>query len=320
MSAPTAASVPPMNRICEHQNSDLQLLRLAAQRSLYASAKSVFALHAMASTVVAAALGFTALFYPGVKAYAAIWGVGLAILDVVLLTPWQKKLREYAALIQESFDCDVLGLPWQPIKVGKPVDHELVVERARRYQRREPNLKSLRDWYPTDVCGMPLFLACVICQRTNAWWDAKQRRWYGALLASLVAVLFALLLVIGVVRRITLLDLLVTAFLPLSSGMVVAVRQYRENSDAAARLERLKEHAQALWDSALKGAAEPELAVASRVLQDEFFDHRKRNVPVFDWLYWFLRSDHELQMHEAAAQLARELAAGREGDKQVVPR
>jgi hypothetical protein len=240
-----------------------------------------------------------------------LWGLALAILDILWLTPRQKKLREEAAAVQERFDCDVLGLPWQPLKVGKPVDQETVVEHAAIYRRREPSFGSLRDWYPVDVCRMPIFLARVVCQRINAWWDAKQRRRYAFCLVAAVVVLLVGVLAVGLARHVQLADLLLTAVGPLMAGIVLALRQYKENAEAATRLEKLKDHALDLWAQARTGAPESALATASRVLQDELFDNRKRNVPVFDWIYWLLRFGHEVQMQESAAELVRELEAAR---------
>lgn len=301
-----------MNTICIEQNGERQLQRLAAQRSLYSSAKTSFAVHAVLSTFAAAGFAFWALLSPGVKPYAVLWGIGLTGLDLFWLSGSQKKQREQAALVQESFDCEVLGLPWQPIKVGKAVDHELVVERAALYRRREPGLESLRDWYPVDVCGMPLFLARVVCQRINAWWDAKQRRRYALLLAGLVVVLLVVLVIVGIARGVSVADLLVSTLGPLSSGIWLATKQYRENAAAAARLEKLKEHAQEFWNRALKGASESDLAGESRALQDELFESRRHNVPVFDWFYRRLRDEHESQMRATAAELVRQLEAARE--------
>lgn len=299
-----------MNQICVEQNSDLQLNRLAAQRALYSRAKTVFVVHAFLSTVLAAMLSYLALRFPEVKTCAVLWGTVLSILDVCWLTPWQKKLRETAALIQESFDCDVLGLTWQPL-VGKAVDYETVIDNANRYRGKEPTLASLRDWYPAGVCNMPLFLARVVCQRTNAWWDGKQRRLYAGFVLGAVVALLAGLLVYGFARNTAVPDLLLTTVVPLASGITFAVRQYRENADAAVRLEQLKDHADTLWKRALDGATEEQLTADCRTMQDELFNSRKRNVPVFDQLYWWLRSGHELQMQQNADQLAHKLSAAR---------
>ncbi len=299
----------PTNKICSEQNSEPQLARLAAQRSLYRSAKRVFAVHALLSTVVAAALAFAAQKWFGLKPYAALWGATLTILDVVWLTPRQKTLRESAAAVQEAFDCDVLELPWQPVKVGTPVDPELVHERAADYRKVEPSFASLLDWYPAAAGRLPLFLARIACQRVNVWWDANQRRRYAFLLVGIVVTLVLGLLVLGVAAGLHVADLVLTVFLPLSSGIVLALRQYKENSDAAHRLDKLKHHARELCAQALAGAGEHELTLAARRLQDEIFEHRKRNVPVFDWLYGLLRPAHEQQVQASTNDLVRELEA-----------
>jgi hypothetical protein len=253
-----------------------------------------------------------AMFCPDVKPWAVAWGITLLFLDHFWLTPRQKDWRQQAALIQESFDCEVLGLPWgATIRVGKPVEHEVVVDRAAAYQRKEPSFGSLRDWYPQAVCRMPLFLGRVVCQRTNAWWDGKQRRHYAFwLLGGVMAVMLGVL-VTGLARKMQVGDLLVTAVIPLVSGIGFALKQYRENIDAAARLDKLKEHAHDLFRRALAGEAEAELTPESRVLQDELFDHRKRNVAVFDWLYWRLRYGQEVQMQANAEEMVRQLEAAR---------
>ncbi|HEX4338216.1 MAG TPA: S-4TM family putative pore-forming effector [Polyangiaceae bacterium] len=299
-----------MNTICTEQNSDLQLDRLAAQRALYAQAKTIFGWHAFLSTVVAGALIFATLFFDWLKPYALCWGFALTALDILAITPWQKKLREKAALIQESFDCDVLGLPWQTIK-GKPADHETVVEYAKRYREVEPSFDSLRNWYSTDACGIPLFLGRVVCQRANAVWDGKQRRIYARYLIGAVVVLTLLLLLLGIVRGMHVAELFSRAIAPLNAGIWMTLRQIMENHEAAGRLDKLKEHAGNLWKHAIDGATEGELATECRSLQSELFDHRKRTVSVFDWLYWRLRRAHEQQMQETAVQLVSELRAAR---------
>ena len=301
-----------MNTICTEQNDERQLERLAAQRALYSASKMVFTVHAVLSTAVASGLAVGAMFCVDVKPWAVAWGVALLFLDNLWLTRRQKDLRQQAALVQESFDCEVLDLPWGPtLKIGKPIEHEVVVERAAAYRRKEPSFGSLRDWYPGAVCRMPRFLGRVVCQRTNAWWDGKQRRHYAFCLIGGVVVVLLGVLSIGLARRMQLGDLLVTTLAPLASGIGLALKQYMENSDAAARLDKLKEHAQDLFRRALAGAPEAELATESRVLQDEIFDHRKRNVAVFDWLYWRLRPGQETQMQENAEEMVRQLEAAR---------
>jgi hypothetical protein len=36
----------------------------------------------------------------------------------------------------------------------------------------------LKDWYPVSVGQLPIHEARLICQRSNIWWDAKQKLRY----------------------------------------------------------------------------------------------------------------------------------------------
>src|SRR4051794_23247686 len=117
-----------MNRIPTKQNEPKQIQRLAAQRQLYSRAKSIFAVQMVVSAPVAIAWSLLVLRNPSLKAAAAFWGVAATGLDLFWLNPWHKRLREQAAKVQEEFDCYVLELPWNDIKVGKRPDAEAVKE------------------------------------------------------------------------------------------------------------------------------------------------------------------------------------------------
>src|SRR6187549_3528004 len=107
-----------MNLIQEIQNQPLQIRRLEAQRQMYSSAKKVFLIQVVLSGPVAVGSALLVLSDPTLKSFVAFWGISVALLDLLILTPWQKRLREVAARIQETFDCDVLKLTWNEIKVG----------------------------------------------------------------------------------------------------------------------------------------------------------------------------------------------------------
>src|SRR6266567_2811856 len=175
-----------MNTIAEIQNEPRQLQRLAAQRHLYSTAKRIFGVQLMLGVPVAIAWALTVVALPELRGFAAVWGAFVSFSDVLWLTPWQKRLRERAARIQESFDCDVLQLPWNDIKTGKPPEPELVKEQADKYAKIQPGLPPLTNWYAPVVSDLPLEVGRVICQRTNCWWDSKQRRRYATWVIAIV--------------------------------------------------------------------------------------------------------------------------------------
>jgi hypothetical protein len=132
-----------MNDIAKSQNEPRQLQRLAAQRQLYSTAKRIFGIQLLLGGPIAIGWSLAVVASPELKGFAAVWGALVSFSDVLWLTPWQKRLRERAARIQEAFDCDVLQLPWNDIKTGKPPDPELIKEQADKYQNAESGLPPL---------------------------------------------------------------------------------------------------------------------------------------------------------------------------------
>ncbi len=220
--------------------------------------------------------------------------------DPLWLAPWQKGLREAAAKIQEVFDCDVLSLPWHDLKVGRPVDPERVASCARKYERVALRHGPLHNWYPVGVGTLPIASARMVCQRINCWWDVQQRKRYVALVTIAMCTLVAAACVLGLATKMVLTDFVLIVGAPCLPLLVVAVRQIKENGEATTRLEKLKEHAESMWNRFLSGAESSALETESRALQDEIFDARKRNFPVLDLLYNRLRPDQERDMNAAA--------------------
>lgn len=299
-----------MNDITKLQNENRSLQLLAAQRQLYARAKQLLGWQLILGGPIAALAALVGILEPNAKEYVAAWGVTILILDTLCLGPAQRRLRESGARVQERFDCDVLGLRWDTTKVGNPESVELVHEQARRYQAQASKMPPLADWYPRAVQRLPLSLARIVCQRTNCWWDAQQRRSYAAVMAGLLLAGAILMFWAGVAAGLKVSDLLLIVLLPMSSTLKLAHQQWVENRDAADRLDRLREHAERVWHHAIKNPGDPNLENDARSLQGEIFDGRKRNPPVFDFVFKWLRNRHEAQMNFGAEHYVDEAERG----------
>jgi hypothetical protein len=295
-----------MNDIPNTQNSERQIQKLAAQRQLYATAKKVFGWQVVISAPIAVALAFSVIMYPELKPFVALWGILVTILDVAWLTPWQKRLRNTAARIQESFDCDVLGLPWNELKAGKHPDPELVREQADKYKKLASSMPPILDWYAKDVECLPLHVARLVCQRSNCWWDSKQRRRYAVTVIACVVVIFVVVLFLAMGGGFILEDFVLKVAAPLSPALLLGYRQFAEQMETASRLDKLKEHAERLWADALGGKPESDLTVRARGLQDEILGNRIRSPLVFDALFKRLRRGYEIQMNHGAAEFITE--------------
>lgn len=243
---------------------------------------------------------------PALKGFGALWGIAVTLFDLFWLTPWQKRLRDLAARVQEMFDHDVLSLPWNELKAGKCPDWELVKEQSTKYQTWAAKMPSIHDWYGKEVATLPLHVARIACQRSNCWWDAKQRRRYAAWIIAGLVIIVSLVLALSLKSGLTVEDFILKVAAPLSPALLLGIRQVREQIDTANRLDTLKEHAERLWNEALRGDSEVEVTAKARNLQDEILENRKRGALVFDWVFKRLRHDYEIQMNHGVSELVAE--------------
>jgi len=295
--------------IATAQNTEKQLQRLAAQRQLYTTAKQIFAWQVIVGGPIAVAGAVFVLLRPEFKVYIASWGLLVALCDLFWLTPWQKSLRGAAARVQEAFDCDVLELKWNDLKAGKHPDPELVKAQSTKYERWADTMPTLKNWYSPSADELPLHVGRIICQRTNCWWDSTQRRHYAAWLAGIAVLLFVVVCGLALSGGASLEALLLKGILPLAPALLIALRQFTEQREAADRLDKLKDHCGTIWKAALSGKSNTALTDMSRNLQDEIFENRRKAPPVLDFIFKRLRNEYEASMHHAADHYVSEAKA-----------
>ena len=295
--------------IADAQNTEKQLHRLAAQRQLYGTAKHVFGWQVILGGPVAIAGAFFVLLRPEFKVYVASWGLLVALCDLFWLTPWQKSLRRAASVIQEAFDCDVLGLKWNDLKAGKHPDPEVVKAQSIKYEKWGGTMPTLKNWYSPRVDELPLHIGRIICQRANCWWGSTQRRHYAAWLVGIVALMFVVVCGLALSGGASLEALLLKGILPLAPALLIALRQFNEQREAADRLDKLKDHCGTIWQAALSGKSKSVLTDMSRNLQDEILENRRKAPPVLDFIFKRLRSDYEASMNHAADEYISEAKA-----------
>lgn len=286
-----------MLQFTEQQNSKKQLQRIAAQRQLYATAKKIFGVQVILGGPLAVSWALLILANPSFKSYGSLWGILLTLCDILWLTPWQKRLRDAAARVQEVFDCDVLSLPWNDLKAGKRPDPEMVQEESMKYEKWAAKMPPITNWYPPELSVLPSHIGSLVCQRLNCWWDSKQRRRYALGVIAFLLTVFVSVTWLGLGQGFALEDFILKVAAPLAPALLLGVRQCSEQFEAAGRLDKLKEHAERLWNDALSGKSKTEIAIAARNLQDEILEHRRRTPPVFDFIYRYLQREYEAQMN-----------------------
>ena len=280
---------------------------LAAQRNLYSRAKNIVGLQIMLSVPVAICAAITTIVKPELKGYMALWGILVVVFDLFVFAPWVKKLRDSAARIQELFDTKVMGLDWNEISVGKKPEPELVHEEARKHGLKEEDIAGLRRWYPVIIDEVPEIFGIIISQRSNIWWDCKMRRKYAIFIRVFLVCIALGLVGYGLYEKKDMFEFLAYIVAPLASTYVFGYRQMMEHGDAADRLDKLRELVEKIWTDAKSGKDAESLKQKCRTLQDQIFDHRKRNPPIFDFLFKWFRDGNEELMNKGAKALVAEL-------------
>lgn len=302
-----SANPQQQNHIPEQQNQERQLERLGAVSQLYLQAKRLLGLNMLLSVPLAIVWAIVVATFPALNAYAALWGIGVTLLGLLVLTPTQKETQKEAAKIQHLFDCDLFQMDWQEFNIGSLPSPETIAEANSKYSKGHKSYSHLENWYPEAVGQLSLPLARLVCQRTNCWWDADLRRRYAAWSIAITAILALLLLLIGLIRGLTLENFFLVVLAPLLPALILGITQYRENMQAAAKLDRLREKADEIWSRALY-SGEPLAALHSDSvkLQDAIFDNRSTSPLIFNWFYQWLRDEKQAAMNKATEKLVQE--------------
>lgn len=299
-----------MNAIPEKQNQPQQLERLGAISQLYLQAKRLLGLNLFLSVPLALVWSIVLAAVPSLRIYGALWGIVVTLLGILFITPAQKELQKNAAKIQQLFDCELFDMTWQDFNCGRSPSHEMIFRANSQFKKNLSYKKlyeELRDWYPVAVGKLPLHLARLICQRTNCWWDAELRRRYSAWILAILAILAVLMLLIGLIGGLTLEKFLLVVVAPLSPALTLGITQYRENMQAAANLDRLRDKAEEIWSRALRNQEAPQALYNSSVqLQDAIFDNRSNSPLIFNWFYKWLRDEKQESMNKGAEALVTE--------------
>lgn len=296
-----------MNQIPTLQNAEPQIRALRARRQIYAEGKRLLALQLVLTVGVPLIGALSTLKWPDIRGAIAFASLVIAILDVTVFDRLQKAMLKTAAKLQEHFDCTVLELPWDRFNVGAKVDPETIHDASTRYLGGKGD-PTLIDWYPPIVGNAPLHLARIICQRTNLWYDAKVRRWYGGWVIGTMIVIVLLLFVIGIVRGQTLDLFVLTALAPAAPVIIWGVREYLRQRDATEGLDRVRSEAEALWTRAKVGEClEPECTAQSRQFQNLIYERRSVSPLIFSWIYKVKRPRLEDQMNKGAEEFVREI-------------
>ena len=294
------------NTISQDQNMPRQLERLAAQRYLYSTAKHFLTGQLFLDLLSPIVLAVLVALFPGFGIYGALIALLILVSDSYLES-LQSSKREQAAGVQELFDCELLGLECHDLIARNIPDTVEIMEAAEKYKRSDPTYKALIDWYSPEVDKLPLYLARLVCQRTNCLWDVQLRRKYLQAVGIIFFILFAIVVTVALVKGLTVGNFLLVIVAPLLPAIGWVIRELRGQNEAIRRKDELKRYAEELWADAIrKRVPVEEIERKSRGLQDQIYNNRRNNPLILDAFYKCLRPKNEAQMNRSAKELVDE--------------
>lgn len=303
------------NDIPTRQASDENRGLLRARHRNYRDAKVTQGLLVLVSILLPVIGVWIGTQVPEIRPYLALATLILLVMETAQFDRIQKDRLKRGAKLQEQFDTDVFGMPWNRFVTGAPVEHEDVRRLSAKplSEKREAHFQA---WYDECIGRLPLYLARLIGQRTNISYDARLRRRYGGWLLALTILFGVVLLFTGLYKGLKFSDLIMTLVVPFLPILTWALRERTQQANAAISLTNLNGEWDKIWTKALGGADATTISAESRSLQDAIYQHRERSPLVFDWVYSIFRSANEDESHHAAENLVRkaEKALGEGGE------
>ncbi|NED53823.1 hypothetical protein G3I24_23355 [Micromonospora aurantiaca] len=242
------------------------------------------------SVVVSVALavgGLMSWSQPAATSTIALLGATWAMLYQLLMAPWAEHYLRTAATLQEMFDVDVLGLPWNRVAVGDRISDEEVSRLARRFHG-DPD--RLRGYYLIADTASPY--GVLFCLEQNLAWGSRIRRRFAHLVATFAFLWSAAGVVLAISTGATANRLLGGWFVPSLGLLLVCLDMYRIQIGSSRERTRILGLVRATLD-------DPEsplildtalFAAFARQVQDNLF-HMRRVQPRMP--YWYFRRHHD---------------------------
>lgn len=222
---------------------------------------------------------------------------GLLILAFnIALSGHISALRRKAASIQEMYDCRVLGIRRNDLKVDEISRDD--ISRAAAFFRNCPEKARRRfgeeGWYVTKVYDAPQAVMALLCHGKNLGWDKSLREVLQVFYLSAFIVSPVAMLVYGITMKSGLNEILfyVVFTLPVIRYFLL---QFLNNHSSMKRSEKLKKYVEKeLSGIRVSGRAEEEqLGYTLRNIQDEIFAYRASCPPVPNGIQLMMKLKNE---------------------------
>ncbi|MFF4631794.1 S-4TM family putative pore-forming effector [Streptomyces griseorubiginosus] len=229
-----------------------------------------------------------------------------AALYMGVMAPWAERYLRIAATLQEMFDADVLGLPWNSVAVGDRIGDEEVSRLSRSFRGAEGRL---RGYYLAVDAAAPYDV--LFCLEQNLAWGSRVRLRFAQLMRA-VLVLWSLAGVLLTLTTGGTLSRLVTGWFVPSLGLLLLCLDVYRTQMASTR-ERLR--VLGLVRAVIEDPTSPvisapdELTRFARQVQDALYQMRRLQPRLPTWYFRRYhdqdKGDFQIRMQELETRFPR---------------
>jgi SMODS-associating 4TM effector domain len=291
-----------VNEIPRLQNEDAQIKLLAARRLVYRRATILLLLQFSLVVVFPIAATIVGFVHADSRPLTAFLALTFTFVDILVTDRFYRGLLTQGAKLGEEFDCTVLGIPWESSISGSKVAREVLAETKGAAFREKP--ADLLNWYPAIVGTAVPWIARIICQRTNVWYDRKLRFAYSFVIGAICFLFVIVLSSWAIALQMTISDWVISVLSPLAPVIVWTAREVNRQIATCKLLESLRDRIEEVWELARSNRLKETKALSeSRTLQNSIYLHRASAPLILPGLYHVLRGSLETQMNDGAADM-----------------
>ncbi|WBB94467.1 S-4TM family putative pore-forming effector [Verrucosispora sp. WMMC514] len=294
-----------MHPIVARQDSvaALRLLKAIAVAHLYNQRAQALSIGVSIALAVGGLLtGPGSRYGAAVALIGAIW----AAVYKGVMAPWSERYLRIAATLQEMFDADLLGLPWNRVAIGDRIGHDEVSRLSRRFRGDEDRLGG---YYLVASAAAPYDL--LFCLEQNLAWGSRVRFRFAQMMLGVLVLWSATGVLLTLAAGATVSRLVVGWFVPSLGLLLLCLDMYRTQMASIRERLRVLGLVRAVIDdpSSPVIATPAALTFFARQVQDTLYHMRQLQPRLPVWYFQRYhdqdKSDFQIRMQELEARFPR---------------
>ncbi|MGW7518702.1 S-4TM family putative pore-forming effector [Streptomyces sp. NPDC054796] len=223
-----------------------------------------------------------------------------------VVAPWSERYLRIAATLQEMFDADVLGLPWNSVVAGNRIGDDEVSRLSRRFRGGEDRLRGyylvLRAIEPYDV---------LFCLEQNLAWGSRIRLRFAQLMLGVLVLWSTAGVLLTLATGATVSRLVTGWFVPSLGLLLLCLDTYRTQMASIQERLRVLGLVRAVIDDPTQPTISTQVALNSfaRQVQDTLYQMRRLQPRLPSWYFRRYhdqdKCDFRIRMQELEARFPR---------------